>query len=91
MTDMPWHCHLQLSNFCEISGSRGSEYEDGCLLLGYCNVLSGKCLANITKVLAACIIRTITLMMETASTFEMSVNFHQTTQCNNPEDSQLHI
>jgi hypothetical protein len=33
----------------------------------------------------------ITLMMEAASTSEMSVNFYHTTRCNNPEDSQLHI
>jgi hypothetical protein len=28
--------------------------------------------------------------MEAASTFEMSVNFYQTTRPNNPEDSHLH-
>jgi hypothetical protein len=38
-------------------------------------------------VLAASI---ITLMMEAASTSETSVNFYQTTQRNNPEDSHLH-
>jgi hypothetical protein len=31
----------------------------------------------------------ITLMMEVASTSETSVNFYQTTQCYNPEDSHL--
>jgi hypothetical protein len=31
----------------------------------------------------------IALMMEAASTSEMSLNFHQTTQRNNPEDSHL--
>jgi hypothetical protein len=31
----------------------------------------------------------IALMMEAASTSETSVNFHQTTQRNNPEDSHL--
>jgi hypothetical protein len=29
------------------------------------------------------------LMMETASTYEILVNFYQTTCCNNPEDSDL--
>jgi hypothetical protein len=29
-------------------------------------------------------------MMEAANTSEMLVNFYQTTQCNNPEDSHLH-
>jgi hypothetical protein len=28
-------------------------------------------------------------MMEAASTYETLVNFYQTTQCNNPEDSYL--
>jgi hypothetical protein len=32
----------------------------------------------------------IALMMEAASTSEMSVNFYQTTQRYNPEDSHLH-
>jgi hypothetical protein len=42
--------------------------------------------------LATSIIRAtiITLMMEAASTSETFVNFHQTTQRNNPEDSHLH-
>jgi hypothetical protein len=31
------------------------------------------------------------LMMEAASTSETSLNFDHTTQCNNPEDSHLHI
>jgi hypothetical protein len=31
----------------------------------------------------------IALMMEAASTSEMSVNFYQTTQRNNPEDGHL--
>jgi hypothetical protein len=34
--------------------------------------------------------RAIALMMEAASTSETLVNFYQTTQCNNPEDSHLH-
>jgi hypothetical protein len=43
-------------------------------------------------VLAASIIKVIiTLMMEAASTSETSVNFYQTTWCNNPEDSHLLI
>jgi hypothetical protein len=32
----------------------------------------------------------IALMMEAARTSETLVNFYQTTQCNNPEDSHLH-
>jgi hypothetical protein len=32
----------------------------------------------------------IVLMMDTASTSETSVNFYQTTQRNNPEQSHLH-
>jgi hypothetical protein len=36
------------------------------------------------------VVALITLMMEAASTSETSVNFSQTTQCNNPEDSHLH-
>jgi hypothetical protein len=39
-------------------------------------------------VLAASIITA--LMMEAASTSEMSVNIYQTTWCNMPEDSHLH-
>jgi hypothetical protein len=34
--------------------------------------------------------KSITLMMEAASTSETSVKFHQTTRRNNPEDSHLH-
>jgi hypothetical protein len=30
-------------------------------------------------------------LMEAASTFETSVYFYQTTQCNIPEDNHLHI
>jgi hypothetical protein len=33
----------------------------------------------------------IALMMEAVSTFETSVNFYQTTRCNIPEDSHLHL
>jgi hypothetical protein len=40
-------------------------------------------------VLAASIIRE--MMMEAASTFEISVNFYQTTWRNTPEDSHLLI
>jgi hypothetical protein len=35
-------------------------------------------------------IRAIALTMETARTSETLVNFYQTTQCYNPEDSHLH-
>jgi hypothetical protein len=41
-------------------------------------------------VLAASIIRVMTLM-EAASSSEMSVNFYQTTQRNNPEDSHFNF
>jgi hypothetical protein len=34
--------------------------------------------------------RFIALLMEAVSTSETSVNFYQTTQPNNPEDSHLH-
>jgi hypothetical protein len=47
-------------------------------------------LANMSEVTAASIIRVIiALMMEAACTSETLVNFYQTTQCNNPEDSHL--
>jgi hypothetical protein len=47
--------------------------------------------SDVAVVFGASIIRTlIALMMEAASTPETSVNFYQTTQCNNPEDSHLH-
>jgi hypothetical protein len=32
----------------------------------------------------------LTALMEAASTYETSVNFYETTQCNSPEDSHLH-
>jgi hypothetical protein len=38
-------------------------------------------------VVASC--RAIALMMEAAGTYEISVNFYQTTRRNNPEDSHL--
>jgi hypothetical protein len=48
---------------------------------------------NVSEVLAAFIIRAKMrgLMMEAASTSETSVNFYETTRCNNSEDSHLHI
>jgi hypothetical protein len=33
--------------------------------------------------------KAIVLMMEAESTSETSVNFYQTTRCNNPEDSHI--
>jgi hypothetical protein len=39
----------------------------------------------------ACIISAIALMMAAASTSETSVNFYQTTQRNNSEDSHLYV
>jgi hypothetical protein len=44
---------------------------------------------DVSAVLAASIISVIALMTEAASPSEMSVNFYQTTWCNNPEDSHL--
>jgi hypothetical protein len=40
---------------------------------------------DVSEVLAASVIRPITLMMEAASPSERSVNFYHTTQRNNPE------
>jgi hypothetical protein len=67
---------------CEISGSHGGEYEDGCLL---------GCCAVYRSYRGACSLhhQAITLMMEAANTSEASVNFYQTTRGNNPEDSHL--
>jgi hypothetical protein len=45
---------------------------------------------DVSEELAASIIKTITLMMETVSTSETSVNYYQTTRRNIPEDSHLH-
>jgi hypothetical protein len=45
---------------------------------------------DVLVVLAAFVIRVITLMMEAASTSETSVYFYRTTWRNNPEDSHLH-
>jgi hypothetical protein len=41
---------------------------------------------NISEVLTPSI---IAVMMEAAETSETSVNFYQTSKCNNPEDSHL--
>jgi hypothetical protein len=71
---------------CEISGSHGGEYEDGCLL-GCCAASS---VTEVSEVFAASIIRAIiALMVEAASTSEMSVNFYQTAGRKNPEDNHL--
>jgi hypothetical protein len=40
---------------------------------------------DVSEVLAASIIRAITLVMEAAVTSETSVNFYQTSRCNVPE------
>jgi hypothetical protein len=46
---------------------------------------------DVSEVLDASIIRAMSaLMMEAASTSETLVNFYQTRQHNNPEDSHLH-
>jgi hypothetical protein len=57
--------------------------------VGCCVVWSRRNLINVSQVLAASIVRAIALIMEAASTSETSVNFSQTTRCNNPEDSHL--
>jgi hypothetical protein len=46
---------------------------------------------DVSEVLAASIIRAISLIMEAANTSETSADFCQTTRCNNPEDSHLHV
>jgi hypothetical protein len=52
-----------------------------------CNLIE---VYQVSEVLAASIIRThIALMMEASRTFETLVNFYQTTQHCNPEDSHL--
>jgi hypothetical protein len=60
----------------------------------YCAVQSRRSLTDVSEVLAASMSRTmkvmVALMMEAASTTEMSVNFYQTTRRNIPEDSHLH-
>jgi hypothetical protein len=54
-------------------------------------------LTEVSEMLYASIIRAIivlpmiALMMEAGSTSETSINFHQTTRRNIPEDSHLHI
>jgi hypothetical protein len=75
-----------MKSVCEISGSRGGNYEDDCLQ-GCCTLQCGRSLPMRQEVLAASIIRA--MMMEAVNTFEMSVNFYQTTWCNIPEDSHL--
>jgi hypothetical protein len=44
-----------------------------------------------SEVLAASFIRAVMALMEAESTSETSVNFYQTTERKNPEDSHLHI
>jgi hypothetical protein len=45
---------------------------------------------NLSKPCAEmCYIKAIALVMEAARISETSVNFYQTTRCNNPEDSHL--
>jgi hypothetical protein len=62
----------------EISGSHGDVYEDDCLL---------RCCAMYGRNLQTC--QRFLLLMGAARTSETSVNFHQTTRCNNREDSHL--
>jgi hypothetical protein len=44
---------------------------------------------DVSEVLAASIIRAISVMMEAASTYETPVNFHQNIQGKIPDDSHL--
>jgi hypothetical protein len=45
---------------------------------------------HVSGVLTASVLL-IELMVEAGSTYETSVNFYQTTRCNNPEDSHLQM
>jgi hypothetical protein len=56
-----------------VSGSRGSEYDDDCLL-GCCAVSSGRILPTFQRAIIA-------LIMEAVRTSETSVNFYETTRC----------
>jgi lipopolysaccharide/colanic/teichoic acid biosynthesis glycosyltransferase len=47
--------------------------------------------ASMKMVVFWVVVPIITIMVETASTSEMLVNFYQTTCYNNPEDSHLYI
>jgi hypothetical protein len=70
----------------EISGSHDGEFEDDLSSEILRRVVWLK-LTDVSEVLTASM---ITLMMA-VSTFETSVNFYQTTRCNIPEDSHLHV
>jgi hypothetical protein len=47
-------------------------------------------LVQVYDVSGILVVSIIKAMMEAANTSETSVNFYQTTECNNPEDSHLH-
>jgi hypothetical protein len=87
-SDQLWGLPSLLSS-CDIWGSHSSNYEDDCLL-GCCAMSSGRCLPTFQR----CLLPPSSdhhLLMEAASTYEMSVNFYQTTRCNNPEGSHFSI
>jgi hypothetical protein len=45
---------------------------------------------DVSEVLAASIIKAMAVIMESASIYETSANFYQTTRSNAPENSHLH-
>jgi hypothetical protein len=74
-----WNVALLMPSFHKLH--KVSAHRRGCV-----------CLSDVSSVmLAAFNVRVITLMMEAASTSEMSVNFYQTTWHNISEDSHLHL
>jgi hypothetical protein len=66
---------------CEISGSHGGEYEDGCLS-GLLRCVVWYKFTDVSELLAASIIR--------ARSVVLSVTFYQATRRNIPEDSHFH-
>jgi hypothetical protein len=82
-------CVQAARNISRISGfiEAGMEMAVVCVIAP-CNLVE---VTDVSEVLAASIIRAIiTLMMEAASTSEMSVNLQQTIQSYNPNDSHLY-
>jgi hypothetical protein len=56
-----------------------------------CNLVEVYWFTDVSEVLASSVIRVmIALMIEASVTSEMSVNFYQTTWCNNQGDIHLH-
>jgi hypothetical protein len=91
-------CNLTLWNFLDVNKNHivrfevltAAEYEDDCLL-GCCTMWFGRSLPMFQKCLLLPSSGLITLMMETASTFETLLNVYQTSWRNNPEDSHFQI